>query len=57
MNIAVITGSPRRQGNSFAMTRAFVEAAEARGHTVQRFDAAFLDIGGCRQAAALAEKF
>ena len=48
MKIAVITGSPRRNGNSFAMTRAFVEAAEARGHTVQRFDAAFLNIGGCR---------
>lgn len=48
MNIAVITGSPRKNGNSFAMTRAFVDAAEARGHTVQRFDAAFLNIGGCR---------
>lgn len=48
MKIAVITGSPRKNGNSFAMTQAFVEAAEARGHTVQRFDAAFLNIGGCR---------
>lgn len=48
MKIAVITGSPRKNGNSFAMTRAFVEAAEARGHSVQRFDAAFMNIGGCR---------
>lgn len=48
MKIAVITGSTRKNGNSFAMTQAFVEAAEARGHTVQRFDAAFLNIGGCR---------
>ena len=48
MKIAVITGSPRKNGNSFAMTQAFVEAAEARGHTVERFDAAFLNIGGCR---------
>jgi len=48
MKIAVITGSPRKNGNSFAMTRAFVEAAEARGHTVRRFDAAFMHIGGCR---------
>ena len=48
MKIAVITGSPRKNGNSFAMTQAFVEAAEARGHTVRRFDAAFLNIGGCR---------
>ncbi len=45
--IVVITGSPRRNGNSFAMTEAFIRAAEAKGHTVTRFDAAFLKIGGC----------
>lgn len=48
MKIVVITGSPRKNGNSFAMTEAFIRAAESRGHTVQRFDAAFLQIGGCR---------
>lgn len=47
MKITVITGSPRKKGNSFAMTEAFVKAAEQRGHTIQRFDAAFLKIGGC----------
>ena len=47
MKIAVITGSPRKNGNSFAMTQAFVEAAEARGHVVERFDAVFMNIGGC----------
>lgn len=47
MKIAVITGSPRKNGNSFAMTQAFVEAAEARGHVVERFDTAFMNIGGC----------
>ncbi len=46
--IVVITGSPRKNGNSFAMTDAFVEAAEGKGHQVTRFDAAFMDIGGCR---------
>lgn len=46
--IAVITGSPRKNGNSFAMTDAFVQAAEAMGHTVTRFDAAMMNIGGCR---------
>ena len=46
-NIVVITGSPRKNGNSFAMTDAFIRAAQAKGHTVQRFDAAFLKIGGC----------
>ena len=47
MKIVVITGSPRKQGNSFAMTESFIQAAEALGHTVERFDAAFLKIGGC----------
>ena len=46
--IVVITGSPRKDGNSFAMTDAFVKAAEAKGHTVTRFDAAMKNVGGCR---------
>ena len=45
--IVVITGSPRKNGNSLAMTNAFIEAAEARGHSVTRFDAVSLNVGGC----------
>ena len=45
--IVVITGSPRKNGNSFAMTDAFIRAAQAKGHTVTRFDAAMQNIGGC----------
>lgn len=45
--IVVITGSPRKDGNSFAMTDAFIKAAEEKGHTVTRFDAAMMNIGGC----------
>lgn len=45
--IVVITGSPRKDGNSFAMTDAFIQAAEAKGHTVTRFDAAVKQVGGC----------
>lgn len=45
--IVVITGSPRKKGNSFAMTEAFIRAAEAKGHTVTRFDAAMKKVGGC----------
>ena len=47
-NIVVITGSPRKNGNSFAMTDSFIAAAQAEGHTVTRFDAAMLNVGGCR---------
>ena len=46
--IVVITGSPRKNGNSFAMTDAFIQAAEANGHEVTRFDAAMKSAGGCR---------
>ena len=46
--IVVITGSPRKNGNSFAMTDAFIRAAEGKGHTVTRFDAAAKNVGGCR---------
>ena len=45
--IVVITGSPRKNGNSFAMTEAFIKAAQGKGHEVTRFDAAMMKIGGC----------
>lgn len=45
--IVVITGSPRKNGNSFAMTDAFIKAAEEKGHTITRFDAALKKVGGC----------
>ena len=45
--IVVITGSPRKNGNSLAMTDAFIRAAKEKGHTVARFDAAMMKIGGC----------
>ena len=45
--IVVITGSPRRNGNSFAMTAAFIKAGEGKGHSVTRFDAAAMNVGAC----------
>ena len=47
MKITVITGSPCKGGNTFAMTDAFIKAAEAKGHEVVRFDAAMMKLGGC----------
>ncbi len=44
--IVVITGSPRKDGNSFAMTDAFIRAAEEKGHSVTRFDAAQKNVSG-----------
>lgn len=48
MKITVITGSPRKNGNTSAMVDAFIEAATSKGHNVVRFDAAQMKIGGCR---------
>lgn len=45
--IVVLTGSPRDKGNSFAMTDSFVNAVKAKGHTVERFDTAKMNIGIC----------
>lgn len=46
--IVVITGSPRENGNSIAMTDAFIRAAKEKGHRVMRFDAAKMNVGGCQ---------
>ncbi|MGV8905114.1 MAG: flavodoxin family protein [Acetobacterium sp.] len=45
--IVVLTGSPRKKGNSFAMTDAFVNACKEKGYDVQRFDTALMNISGC----------
>ena len=45
--IVVLTGSARKNGNSSAMAQSFLEAAQAKGHTVIRHDAALLNVGGC----------
>lgn len=50
--IVVITSSPRKNGNTFAMTDAFIQAAQAKGHNVKRFDSAFMNITGCRACEA-----
>lgn len=47
MKMTVITGSPRKNGNTFAMTKAFVTEMEKEGWDVIRFDAAFMNFNGC----------
>lgn len=50
--ITVITGSPRVKGNTNTMVEAFANAAQAAGATVARFDAAKLNMAGCRACMA-----
>lgn len=51
-NIVVLTGSPRKDGNTFALTDAFVGAAEKKGHKIVRFDTALMNLEGCRACTA-----
>lgn len=46
-NILVITGSPRKQGNSALMAGALIKGAREAGHTVETFETAFRRISGC----------
>lgn len=51
-NIVVITGSPHRNGTSALLADKFIEGAQANGHSVFRFNAAFEDIHPCRACNA-----
>lgn len=47
MKILVITGSPRKNGNSATLADSFIKGAKEAGHTVERFDAAFKKVHPC----------
>lgn len=46
-NILVLTGSPRRKGNSDMLADAFIEGAEEAGHQVTKVETARKKIAGC----------
>ncbi len=48
MKIVVLTGSPRRNGNSNQLADAFCAGAMDAGHKVFRYDAATLKINPCK---------
>ena len=48
MNIVVLSGSPRKGGNTAIMVEAFKEGAEAAGHAVEVVDVAAMKIAPCR---------
>lgn len=47
MKILVITGSPRKNGNSNTLVDNFIKGAEEAGHSVVRFDSAFKNVHPC----------
>lgn len=48
MNILVLNGSPRPNGNTKKMIQAFTEGAESVGHHVETIDVCQKNIHGCR---------
>lgn len=46
-NILIISGSPRKNGNTASLVQAFVDGAETSGHKISRFDAAANTVKGC----------
>ncbi len=48
MKIVVLTGSPRKNGNSTYLAEQFIKGAEEQGHDVFRFDCAFKQVEPCR---------
>lgn len=51
-NVVVVTGSPRKGGNTDLMAEAFVKGAKAAGHDVTVFNAAADPIQPCRACDA-----
>ncbi len=47
-NVLVITGSPRKNGNSEQLADAFIRGALAAGHQTVKFNAGSMDIAGCK---------
>ena len=47
MKILVLTGSPRKNGNSATLGESFIKGAEEAGHHIERFDAAFKEVHPC----------
>ena len=47
MKILVITGSPRKDGNSNTLADSFIKGAQEAGHSVVRFDSAFKNVHPC----------
>ncbi len=46
--IVILNGSPRKNGNTSALVKAFTEGAESEGHTVTEFFLGGMDIHGCK---------
>lgn len=46
--VVILNGSPRKNGNTSALVKAFTEGAESAGHTVTEFFLDGMDLHGCK---------
>lgn len=46
--VVILNGSPRKNGNTSALVKAFTRGAESAGHTVTEFFLGGMDIHGCK---------
>lgn len=46
--VVILNGSPRKNGNTSALVKAFADGAESAGHTVTEFFLGGMDIHGCK---------
>lgn len=56
MNVVVLTGSPHKKGTSSLLADRFADGCLEAGHTVTRFDCAFLGVHPCRACGTCAKK-
>ena len=55
--IVILNGSPRKNGNTSALVKAFTEGAESAGNTVTTFLLDSMEIHGCKgQLSAMRPK-
>lgn len=47
MKILILNGSPRANGNTSALTKAFAEGAQSAGHEITTFHVGSMKINGC----------
>lgn len=47
-NILILNGSPRKNGNTAGLTKAFAQGAESAGHKVTEFFLGNMNIHGCK---------
>ena len=47
-NIVILNGSPRKNGNTSALVKAFIQGAESAGHSVTTFFLDGMNIHGCK---------